>query len=347
MKTFTASSVDQSRVIADRIEGFDLLRGLCAIAVAFYHILWWRDQVSLDGIGRYGVYIFFVLSGASMVVAYNSKFAHGYDVGKFIVLRFLRLAPLFGLILALTLGIALLKKQSAWDVSGSTLLNMSFLFGLGNAGNTSAVTGGWSLGIEFVFYLVFPAMLAATRSRAWILFLVLAFVVQHVFVNRTLDGTTLAAAWASYTQPLSFVFYFMAGCCIGRLIENGAVRYSALWIPGCVLLALPFLAIHGENNLVGMYGVVLSLSAAVLVLASAGLPISGLAAGAADALGKMSYGVYLIHPLAYGVVNRVLAKQATVVVAITTVTVSAIAALLLERYYEAPVRKRIRALTGV
>jgi len=347
MKPATTTTIISTSAIAGRIEGFDFLRGLCAIAVAFYHILWWRDQVTLNGIGRYGVYVFFVLSGASMYVAYNRKFAQGYDAGKFIALRFLRLAPLFGLILLLTTGLAIVKRQPVSQLLGDALLNISFAFGLGNPGATSAITAGWSLGIEFVFYLVFPVMLAATRSRAWLLVLTLSFVVQQVFVNHTLAGARLADVWSAYTQPLSFVFYFMAGCCIGRLVESGAVRYSPLWGAGFVAAALPLLSIHGESNLVGMYGVVLSLSAAALALCSSGLPVSGFASIVGDALGRLSYGVYLIHPLAFGVVNRLLTKQPTIVVALTTVALSAVAALVLERYYEAPARDRIRKVMGV
>lgn len=347
MKTATTTISTSTSAIADRIEGFDLLRGLCAMAVAFYHILWWRDQVSLEGIGRYCVYVFFVLSGASMYVAYERKFAQGYDAGKFIALRFLRLAPLLGLVLALTGGLALVKHQPASRLIGDTLLNISFAFGLGNPGSTSAITGGWSLGIEFVFYLVFPVMLAATRSRAWLLVLALSFALQQIFVNRTLGGVSLASAWGSYTQPLSFAFYFMAGCCIGRLIQSGTVRYSPLWVVGFVVAALPLLSIHDEGNLIGVSGVVLSLSAAALALCSSGLPMPGLASTVADALGKLSYGVYLIHPLAFGVVNRLLTKQPTVVVALTTIALSSIAALALERYYEAPVRARLRKLMGI
>ena len=347
MKTATTTISTSTSAIADRIEGFDFLRGLCAMAVAFYHILWWRDQVSLEGIGRYCVYVFFVLSGASMYVAYNRKFAQGYDAGKFIMLRFLRLAPLLGLVLAVTSGMALLKHQPAGRLIGDTLLNISFAFGLGNPGSTSAITGGWSLGIEFVFYLVFPVMLAATRSRAWVLVLALSFVLQHVFVNRTLSGVTLASAWVSYTQPLSFVFYFMAGCCIGRLIESGAIRYSPLWAIGLIVAALPLVSMHDEGNLVGFSGIVLSLSAAALALCSSGISMPGFASTVADALGRLSYGVYLIHPLAFGVVNRLLSKQPTVVVALITIALSSMAALVLERYYEAPARSRIRKLMGI
>ena len=190
-------------------------------------------------------------------------------------------------------------------------------------------------------------MLAATRSRGWILLLGLAFVVQHVFIARTLEGATLLTAWASYIQPLSFIFYFMAGCCIGRLVESGVIRYSPMWTMGFLGAALPLLFIHDDGNIVGSYGLLLSLSATSLTLCSTGLLVSGLVSYVSDLFGKLSYGMYLIHPLVFSFINKLLAKQSTAIVMAVTITLSALVALLLERYYETPIRNHTRRLLSL
>ena len=51
-----------------RVLGWDVLRGVCALAVASYHLLLWLDIAALHTFGSYGVYLFFVLSGASLGV---------------------------------------------------------------------------------------------------------------------------------------------------------------------------------------------------------------------------------------------------------------------------------------
>jgi peptidoglycan/LPS O-acetylase OafA/YrhL len=348
MKTAVLPGIEQVSAVPDlakaRIEGFDLLRGLCAIGVACYHILGWRDGLHLYSFGRYGVHIFFVLSGASMYIAYSRKFAQGYDPAKFILLRFMRLAPLFALVLALTSAKAWVDGKSWLAVLGAALLNLSFAFGLGDPVNISAVTGGWSLGIEFVFYFAFPLMLAVTRSRAWLVVLSLAFVLQHIWVARTLDGRSFSDAWNDYSHPLSFIFYFVAGCCIGRLVEAGLVRPSPHWLAGFVIAAAPLLTLHDDDNLVGATGVGLSLCAVGIALFAAGLPISRGVSLVSAALGSMSYGLYLIHSLVFGVANRLLPSWPTVVVLLLTLAVSAAVALALERYYEKPVQERVRRL---
>ena len=56
----------------ERVLGWDLLRGLCALTVASYHLLYWLKIVELPALGTYGVYMFFVLSGASLAYNYDA-----------------------------------------------------------------------------------------------------------------------------------------------------------------------------------------------------------------------------------------------------------------------------------
>jgi exopolysaccharide production protein ExoZ len=336
-----------AQLIPARVEGFDMLRGLCAIGVACYHIFKWRDGFAMFSLGSYGVYVFFLLSGASMYVAYSRKFAQGYNSCKFIVLRFVRLAPLYALVLSLTTTKAIVTGKSIHDAAGTALLNLSFVFGLGNPTMTSAVTGGWSLGIEFVFYFVFPLMLAVTRSRAWLVFLVASFILQQIHVNQTLAGRSFSAAWDDYSHPLSFIFYFVTGCCIGRLIVDGVIRPSRRWFIVFALAAIPLLVMHGKDNLVGFSGILLSLCAAALALSAAGLPISGLGSVVSNALGRMSYGLYLTHSLLYAATSLLFKYQPTIVVAAVTIALSAATALFIERYYEGPIQERIRAMLRI
>jgi peptidoglycan/LPS O-acetylase OafA/YrhL len=79
----------------DRVLGWDVLRGLCALAVASYHLLAWQDVATLHTFGSYGVYLFFVLSGASLAYNYQGLIDGPPAVLRFLAVRWLRLAPLF------------------------------------------------------------------------------------------------------------------------------------------------------------------------------------------------------------------------------------------------------------
>ena len=151
----------------ERVSGWDLLRGLCALAVMAYHLLGWQDIVHLSPLGTYGVYLFFTLSGASLGYAYPaSAVATPGAVARFLAVRWFRLAPLY--ILACGVFLAMLAARLGhWaDLLPLRLaLNATFAFGLSDPSVWALAVGGWSLGVEFVFYLLFPFLARAAASR--------------------------------------------------------------------------------------------------------------------------------------------------------------------------------------
>lgn len=333
----------------DRVPGFDLLRGLCALAVLVYHGALWSGLGQLHNWGTYAVYAFFVLSGASMVVAYGDRFAAGYPVTRFLALRLVRLLPLFLLALA---AAPILLQRFDLDLLAYGWLNVLFLFGFGNPGATSPVTGGWSLGIEFVFYLVFPAALALASTRYWPAWLAIAFATQHVFIELTLRGATLESQWSAYTQFLAFIFYFAAGCTIGQAVRE---RWLAPHAAFGLVLAAMLLVLGGANGssieaaLTGWAGILLSLATVLAVAASAFLPRSRVTAQVGDVLGRGSYGMYLLHPLLFPPLQA-LAKSAGLGPVPTVLALAALTlplALLLERFFEHPLQVHFkRVLQG-
>jgi exopolysaccharide production protein ExoZ len=281
-----------------KIIGFDLLRGLCALAVAVYHLLYWSNVAELHSWGQYGVYIFFVLSGASMVVAYRDKFSAGFPASTFLGLRFARLAPLYMVVMVVYGFHAVITQTWGVEWVAKAVLNSTFLFGLGNPGDNARVLGGWSLGIEFVFYLIFPAMLCF--RQLWVA--VLLAVSQLVFVNLVVYGNSLEAVWGSYTQPLSFIAYFYFGCLIGHHTLDGNSKPGwPMWI--CFAAILMGSGPSPADTLTGLRGATLfALSIAVVYFAASVRFNERIA----SFLGDTSYGVYLLHPFGFAAVKNFL-----------------------------------------
>lgn len=332
-----------------RVEGFDLLRGLCAIGVAYYHLLHWFELRELYNLGLYGVYVFFILSGASLYSAYAHKLRAGLGVLTYLGLRYLRLLPLFGLIVLL---VPLVNRQRYdFAFAKTVVLNLSFAFGLANPGMSTPVTGGWSLGIEFVFYLLFPILVAfvAGPPVACIGALVLSFLVQRIAVEQSFPaGGTLADNWIHYTQVAAFCFYFVAGCALGRLLVERPWRPSTAlgtawpWLAFVLLAAL--IAASSARDLVssltGLRGVLLTLACVLLVALSGLLVVPRRLTWIALAMGNMSYGLYLLHPMVHTVVARYAPGLRDDPMRYTAgiVALSIALALALERFYERPLR---------
>ena len=145
----------------ERIEPLDWLRGFMAVTIVIYHYLSWGVGIYDSGtvFGRLGIYAvstFFIISGLSLAIAYNSKVETADDIYNFIVKRFLRILPL--LWVATTYEII----RSGFSVFPVPKILMNYLgvFGFINP-SAYIITGGWAIGNEIVFYTLFPIFIFA------------------------------------------------------------------------------------------------------------------------------------------------------------------------------------------
>lgn len=278
------------------IYGLELLRGACALGVAVYHCAGWAGLVHLYSWGLYGVYIFFVISGAVMFHNYHGMGGPGaISVPRFLYKRFVRLAPLFAVCVVLT---AILMHQ--WPAA-KQVLNASLLFGFVDPGGTSLVTGGWSLGIEFVLYALFPVMLAFTASTRLIVATFVALLALRMLGTWVaLDGRTLAQGWAAYTQPGVFLVFFFGGMVLAKW--NGFRHQALLALAGIPVFA--FVGPSEEGVLLGLPGMLYTLASVAMVGGFFWSPRSRPVLAACRFLGDCSYGLYLLHPIVWLVVHK-------------------------------------------
>jgi peptidoglycan/LPS O-acetylase OafA/YrhL len=156
---------------SQRLAWLDALRGIAALAVVFDHL----SQYLLKGLrdhvyhwidtGRYGVFIFFLISGYIVPASLERK----GSVRTFWVSRAFRLYPMY----VIAIGLALLL----WEFDhghgpGNDPANvaLSMLLMLGNVLDGPNLPNViWSLSLEMVFYLVLTALFVARvhRRSSW------------------------------------------------------------------------------------------------------------------------------------------------------------------------------------
>ena len=91
------------------------------------------------------------------------------------------------------------------------VLNLTGLFGFVHPGATSIPTGGWSIGIEVMCYVLFPLfVLLSTRNLVIAATALLAVRILYVAAVWP-EGMTLAEVWVPYTEIPSFLVFFVAG----------------------------------------------------------------------------------------------------------------------------------------
>nr|WP_275403492.1 acyltransferase [Ramlibacter algicola] len=332
------------------------MRGLCALMVAGYHLLYWLGLAQLPTFGTYGVYLFFVLSGASLAYSYDpAKLLRAGAMARFLATRWLRLAPLYVLLCAVFIGML-------WAVQGTLvdrlpqrlLLNVTFAFGANDPAIWALLVGGWSLGIEAVLYLAFPVLAWLAAAPRWrrIAFAVLV-ALQAWWIQRTLGAHGWDAGNVAYHQVPAFAAYFFAGCMAGAQRRArgadwpwwvGAATWAAL-----VALLLALIPVNPGDELLGVRGFVLAAACMATVWVSGRIVVPLRLRKLAAVAGDITYGTYLLHPiLLFGLFWFVVPVEGLstlqrwcVLAAVGAASVAL--AWASERWFERPVRRWGRA----
>jgi peptidoglycan/LPS O-acetylase OafA/YrhL len=349
---------------AERVFGWDLLRGMCALAVAAYHLMFWQDLASIHTLGSYGVYLFFVLSGASLAYNYVDKMQSGrFSWPQFLWVRYWRLAPRYVALMLIALPWKVLNIGLSTDLLTLYLLNATFLFGFFNPSMNAVLVGGWSLGIEAIYYLLFP-LLMMSFARLWLVItvFVLLLVTQIAWIAGSVgQGGYNLENTALYFQAPAFAAYFMGGCILGvvkRKKLHGSFPHpqTALIILltgfGLMMVLNPVLA---GDEITGWRGFVLGGMCLVMVYAASCWVVPDHMVNLARYFGDATYGLYLLHPvLFFGMVQIVFprlgishpgdwAVSSRILFGAAIIVLAFGLALLSERYFENPLRTLLKS----
>ena len=300
--------------------GLDGLRFIAAISVLVQHVVQfqalfgfgapgWFHRLFLTG--RDGVILFFVLSGfliTYLLVAELDRFG-SIDIRRFYVRRILRIWPLYFLVLALAVVLyAFGAATPGWrqpDSAGVFILyalllaNVALVWGRPALG----VSQSWSIGVEEQFYLVWPAILLVFARC------LLAFMATFVFLKVVLLWA-LIRALGEFAPTTVFVQQLalesMAiGAIAAVLVYRKAAILRVLYHPlaqiaavaGFAIVVYDFDGIFGRAPAVAttllslvFVLVILNVGCNERTLLRIGNPVT-------DYLGRISYGIYMFHPL--------------------------------------------------
>jgi peptidoglycan/LPS O-acetylase OafA/YrhL len=299
------------------LPGLNGIRAIAAFAVIFSHI-----GLSLSSFGMkslpdidlagYGVTIFFALSGfliTYLLLIEKERFS-GIQIRQFYIRRMLRIWPLY----YLYIGLALLAVY-LWP---GDEINYSYLpftiFFSANVPMILAIPMGllghfWSLGVEEQFYAFWPWVADRVKNLArWII----------VFVVLVLVLKILAWLWWQRTGnlvPYSIIhvtrFHCMAIGALGAILffNKNADLLRIAYHPATQVICWISVALLGFN-LFPLPSVikheVVAIIAVGLIVNVAGnartlIKLTGLIP---DYLGKISFGLYVYHPLVIYILGR-------------------------------------------
>ncbi len=314
----TPNDLTASPILRPEMPELDSIRGLAILGVLFYHGLYWNIDLSgfppwqsrmltLMWAGRLGVNLFFVLSGFLITGILLDARARPDYYQRFYVRRARRILPAYA---AMLLVLAVLQYSPRFlALSALYLSNLTPLFGV-----AIAYPVLWSLAVEEHFYFAWPAAVRRLSSSA-----LLAACVGIVVLSPLLRFVSF-----HHAQGFEFNDYtwnsadgLACGAAVAILLRmwNQNRRYLRGLVIACLSVALllsPF-AISSRQTALGAAMQVVPWHAFFTAILGAFLLIgtsrwkSLVQFRILRFFGRISYGLYLVHLLAFSAFDRLVA----------------------------------------
>ena len=194
-----------------KYENLDGLRTIAAICIVFMHVLAnmslsWSGSKIVPIIQSFGdfVKLFFILSAFSMCCGYYERIKNnGISLNNFYNKRYFRILPFFALLVLIDVVVQFAGRSTLYEA----FANLTLLFGFLPNSNIEVIGVGWTLGVIFGFYCLFPFFVYTmwTKKRVWFFFaisLVLNYACESYFL---VDGNPIGA------NVIRWLCYFEAG----------------------------------------------------------------------------------------------------------------------------------------
>ncbi|MDQ3232099.1 MAG: acyltransferase [Pseudobdellovibrionaceae bacterium] len=306
----------------DGIRGLAILMVLCVHFFMSFtpHNILERVIQSVSGHGTLGIDLFFMLSGFLITGILLDTKADTHYLRNFLIRRFLRIFPLYYLVLALVLLVLWLLPQDTqafyskvWEAqpwAWTYLFN--FFIAREGAWTVPYIGHFWSLAVEEQFYIFWPLIvyrlsarhlmqlsaclvLLATGLHFWMEVNGSSKVSIHVLTPLRLNALCLGAWLATWLRQPSLMTQGLA------LIQQRAklIFIGSLLIKATIIITVKIQPSFSEAleafRTLSWLGLFASLHLAAVTLPASSILIRALKLRPLTFLGQYSYGIYIFH----------------------------------------------------
>lgn len=358
------------------LPGLNGIRAIAAIAVLISHITLALGEFGLDDkifgtdqfgnasglkLAGYGVIMFFTLSGflITYLLLQEKEKIGEIKMKDFYLRRILRIWPLYYLYLLMALVIIFSYHLPLYKSSIPFYIflaaNIPFIIGT----SLPLLAHYWSLGVEEQFYLFFPYIVKVKNRKLvfYIVFIILFLILLKFFfwyLNKykliTLPFTIInvIAIHTMLIGALGATLYYLQHAFFIKIFTNRIVQLIAWLIIGLTAINKFHLASVIDGEIISIVSVVLILGQITKTS-----PFINLENRFFDFIGKISYGIYVIHPIVIFYFSKMIGKFSSskienymmvyLIISLSTIVISYCS----YEYFEKPFLKLKRKYTTI
>lgn len=350
-----------------RLEGIESLRAYAAFAIIFFH---------LAGVGKvnvpssiefikshfgFGVPLFYVVSAFSMAYGYWGKLSSEDDLNDYFVRRLTRIAPLFYSMLIFQI----LHLWIAYGVTfsaGEIFLNAVFLFNLIPHLTDGIVPASWSIGVEMIFYAIFPMVILLGKTLFRSLFLLFISIVMATYFSidmKLVEGNFSGFSYHNFIINFPYFCWGLLGFYFFKIANNiKDTKNRKLFARiSCVIAIALMVTLYKYFDLYMFFwgrglrttwDTLWGMPFALLCIGLAVYPTRILSNPFTRLMGKISFSLYLVQPTAIYYLEKIGFYDSVIsiftgktwlgffVCAVITVAIIALISFATYRYIERP-----------
>jgi peptidoglycan/LPS O-acetylase OafA/YrhL len=298
-----------------RFQGIESLRAFAAIAIILFHLPSAGGAALPESLGfiashfGFGVPLFFVVSGFSLAHGYYGGFSTRDLLRNYYTRRFFRIAPLFYAVL-------IYQLLSFWFLNHLTvspvdvIINATFTFNLIPRWTDGIVPASWTIGVEMIFYLLFPLLLLFL-DKGYKIFLVLCLAImlssKFSIDTKLIQEQVPSFIYHNFLTNFPYFIWGMFGYSLFRILNSYLLDFIKPYL-GWLFCLVAFFCIYTlySNSTLYMYfwnkglrttwDSLWGIPFVLLCIGVALYPVQLISNFVSQYLGKISFSLYLIHP---------------------------------------------------
>ncbi len=300
-----------------KLKHVDAMRGIAILMVILVHTGQSVDNksrilASICEYGQMGVQLFFVASAYTLCRSWSERRNESSTLLKFGIRRYFRIAPMYYIGMLLFLAISIADNYRRFGIVGpeeqytpvNILANILFLHGMFPPANNNIIPGGWSIGTEMLFYLIFPFLMFRLFSAERITLKsgMLVALSTILIVQAGVWSTYFAAGWTVLNG--NFLYYniiiqlpvFVLGMVLFFLDRDGLWPFESGVANAAGFLSLTAVALAlWSSNWPNVYSIIPVVSGLSFLFLLKLLQQSSIDMSALTRIGTVSYSMYLVH----------------------------------------------------